>query len=156
MLSRRRRMRRYDSSPCNRAISPQTKVANHATDAVIVKATNRKATALLLILAEIRGTREITNGEMKVAPACVAPGPFPTSREALGKKKAKQIGLRLSVRNVTFRHKKAGTDASEENRQRDGRAHCCTARPSPGHRAMLLQPAQKNRPDRWMVPWPGQ
>jgi hypothetical protein len=45
------RPRRYDSSTCNRAISPQPKVANHATDAVIIEATNRKATARLLVLA---------------------------------------------------------------------------------------------------------
>ena len=42
---------RYDSSTCNRATSPQPKVANHATDAVIVEATKRKATALFLVLA---------------------------------------------------------------------------------------------------------
>src|SRR6516164_3217251 len=46
-----RRMRRYDSTTCNRAISPQAKVANHATDTVMIKATNRKAIALLLVLA---------------------------------------------------------------------------------------------------------
>jgi hypothetical protein len=45
-------MRRYyDISTCNKAISPQPKVANHAIDTVIVVATNRKATALLLVLA---------------------------------------------------------------------------------------------------------
>ena len=43
-------MRRYDSTN-NRAISPQAKVANHATDTVMIKATNRKAIALLLVLA---------------------------------------------------------------------------------------------------------
>jgi hypothetical protein len=42
---------RYDSGTCNRAISPQPKVANHATDTVIIKATNRKVIALLLVLA---------------------------------------------------------------------------------------------------------
>ena len=43
--------RRYDSSTCRRAINPQLKVANHAKDAVIIEATNRKATALFLVLA---------------------------------------------------------------------------------------------------------
>ena len=42
---------RYDRSACNRTISPQPKVANHAIDTVIIEATNRNATALLLVLA---------------------------------------------------------------------------------------------------------